>query len=486
VAAAAWQEAADELVAVHGLDYGPPAVKWLTGQLPEPEPEPEPEPKPEVSILDDPDSDHSLEGEIRSALDLAAAEKAGFAPAQPIYRRGTKVIKWGVDNARASRIEHEAKPLVSEYCDDLVQQVQDENRRDVLVDVRNIRMNKDGLLALQKQRLLMTGRAFPSLCSRMGFGGGAYLSNNCWPELRAINVNRQAVHFEESERDQAQAQAMEAMREGKEFKFEPRRLNLRVRKNDKGDEVFGVVSPRYTAFDVDKVAKAIKQAMPEEARGTVTYDGFRARFEVMFHSNVKPEKYVAGEFFKTGIIIGTDDTGGGSLWGESVLWQNLCLNLIIIDQAKQGLFRLRHMGSIEALVAKFQEEMTQAKKTVEPFLEKWGYAVEENVIERTSKALEMPLPASIEESMRGIFNGILQRELVPVPGRKKKVVPKLMQMWEKDESAAAGPTRAAVVNAFTRFAHEEPMPSPWFEDEIQRSAGRLVAGAPLPFVAYEA
>jgi hypothetical protein len=47
------------------------------------------------------------------------------------------------------------------------------------------------------------------------------------------------------------------------------------------------------------------------------------------------------------------------------------------------------------------------------------------------------------------------------------------------------------VNAFTRYAHEVDMPTPFYEDEIQRAAGKLLYGrgssnpAPLPFIPYE-
>jgi len=489
-----WQKAADELVERHGLDGGYPKVERVGGPVVVAEsalalvPDP-PASEPEIATTHA-ESGHSLEGEIRSGIDELAAIDAGFSPAQPLYRRGTKVIQWGVDNAKASRLEHDAKPLVGEMCDTLIETVKAEKRHDKLVPVRDIRMSKAGEIALpDRERLLITTQAFPGLCNRMGFGGASYLEK-CWAELRAINVNRWALKISEDEVD---TQIAAAQAEEKPFELSPRELNLRLRSNPnaKRKEIFGVVSPKYAAFDVDKIAAAIKLAVPAEARGTVTYDGYQARFEVMFHSNVQASKYVAGEFFKAGIIIGTNDIGGGSVWGDSAVWQNLCLNLLIIDRAKKGIFRLRHLGSVEELAKKFKIGMADALKSLDHFLTSWDYAVEENVIERTSKALEEALPADIEEAMRGIFNGILERDLVPVPGRKAKAVPKLMEMWAMDESAAQGPTRAGVVNAFTRYAHTVDMPTPFYEDEIQRAAGRLLYGrgkgnpAPLPFVPFE-
>ena len=35
--------------------------------------------------------------------------------------------------------------------------------------------------------------------------------------------------------------------------------------------------------------------MPKDARAEVVYDGYRARLSVLFHSNIQPERCVAGE-----------------------------------------------------------------------------------------------------------------------------------------------------------------------------------------------
>lgn len=66
------------------------------------------------------------------------------------------------------------------------------------------------------------------------------------------------------------------------------------------------------------------------------------------------------------------------------------------------------------------------------------------------------------------------------------VVDGLMAMWEADESSATstfGASRAAAVNAITRWAHEVNDDA-WREDELQASAGALLASKkPLPYLA---
>ena len=430
-------------------------------------------------------------GAARSTTDRDAAIAAGFSPKATVYTRGTRVIRAGVDKARLERKQYDAKPLVAEYCADFVAQIEAEKRTDVPVLGREVSMDDTGALSLDGgvNRFQPTYGALSGLATRLEYGGAQYLAK-CPPALRATNVNdwraRIAAREDLSYRERCELLA----KQGKPAP-EPslQELVLRVRQPAvAGDlhEAFGVVTPSYTSFDVDKVAKVIAKVVHPDARGTVTYDGERARFEVLFHSDVKPEHYVAGEFWKAGLIINTDDIGSGSIWGQSAIWQNLCLNLIIIDKQAKELFRLKHVGSAEALELALIDGIARGEKTLEHFTRAWGYACQEDVLARTAaahKAMhEEEMPIRIEDALPGIFGAILERELVSVPGRKEAAIPKLVKAWEFDQSGAkiahGGLTRAAICNAFTRYAHTEVRGDVWAEDQIQRQAGALL-WAPL-------
>jgi hypothetical protein len=96
----------------------------------------------------------------------------------------------------------------------------------------------------------------------------------------------------------------------------------------------------------------------------------------------------------------------------------------------------------------------------------------------------------------GIFNGMIEQQLVPVQrGRREETVRDLMRMWGKDESAATLDregklTRAAVVNAVTRYAHEVNHDS-FAQHELESAAGAMLYGAKgkppvaLPFLPME-
>lgn len=408
-------------------------------------------------------SNISRDGADRSKLDLAGARAAGFSPADTLYERGTRVVQLGVNNARRSRIDHEKKPTVADYCGEFTQLIAGENRADRVVPVRELKMLEDGWLERGGNKLPIAEPAFLGLLSRMGIRGGRYLAD-LEPVRRAYNFNTDVAEWVKRETEQG---------------GEPGNVTLRLRKKaGNGPEIYAAVGGRYAPFDCDKIAAALALAAPKDARGTVAYDGRQTRFEVMFHSDIQPERYVCGEFFKAGVLVRTDDTGGGSIKLSAVVWQNLCLNLIILDKSTQEIASLRHVGSVDALADKFRAGFDQALRSIDHFRKAWGYALGDDVVADARNEHREAYDLSVDQVMAGVFSGVVDDHRMPLPrsqGKRAEIVGDLMSMWKRDESAAAGPTRAAVVNAVTRYAHEVNQ-DPWREDALQSAAGSLLFG----------
>jgi hypothetical protein len=424
-------------------------------------------------------------GAARSATDKAAAVAAGFAPADPVFERGTRVIQLGVDNAKRSRLAHDAKPTVREYCADLVARIAAEKRTDRVVGVAELGMNDAGQLTRAGNAVNIGEDAFLGFMNRLGVKGARYLVECKDAARRALNVRADLAEFVAGD-----AEAVAADPDGKR---EPARLNLRLRKTKSGPECFAVTSEKYAAFDADKIAQAIAMACPPDARGTVVYDGRKTKFEIVFHSDVQPQNYVAGEYFKAGVHVSTDDTGGGGIKVRAMIFQNLCLNLIILDESTVEIANLRHIGSVEKLAKAFEKAFAKALQSIDHFLKQWGYATEENLVETTQAQLAAEgedvaqYDLSVESVMAGIFNGVIEDGDTGLPKRNRlDVVEGLMTMWEADASSATsrfGATRAALVNAITRWAHEVNDDHE-VEVELQEAAGRLLASKkPLPFKA---
>lgn len=407
------------------------------------------------------------EGKARSQADVDALTASGFKMAETVYERGTIVNQTGVDNARASRDEWLSMPPVTDACRAHEARVVAEQRKDSVGPVCELAMLPNGDLTAKGRTAgaHMTGRALRQLASKFedAAHGGSYLMS-CPTELRAVNVN----HWTSVAKPDAT-------------------VKLRARNGLKHGtrEVFAVVSESYACFDGDKVAEAFRIAAPEGARGTVRYDGERTTIDAHFQTTVQPEKFVAGEVFRVGVQVTTSDVGGGAIVVRSTALQNLCRNLIILDAAALPIASLRHVGNVQTLAAKFRAAIVKATSAIAPFLVRWNYACTERLTGNYAGT-------SAHDVMRGTFAGLVDGGL-RLPGHSaKESIDSLIGMWAKDHSSATlsydGATRAAVVNALTRAAHELKFEDPWVVDDLQETAAKLLwprgANGPLPSLAW--
>ena len=441
----------------------------------------------------------SAEGAARSTADLLAAQAAGFAPARPLYDRGTPVIGLGVSNARKSATEHDAKARVPEAVDQFVAAIKSEGRHDLIVPVPDLAMRADGRLTGNDGKAWgVEAQALTQLASRIGIDQPAYLGG-IWPGLRAMNWNQHIATVTGDSRSTCPVNHPAATRlRGRADSS----VRLRMRGDgDNGSAVWAAVSEKYASFDVDQIAHALQRGMQSQpdARCEITYDGTGAQFDVLFHTDVAPEKFVAGEFFKAGIRVKTSDAGGGSLSIGLLLWQNLCLNLIVIDVASYQIDRIRHMGNAAELARRFSRAVATGQDRLSHFLAAWNYATSEVLVTAdhgSCKPVGLQLidePAALTysetELLAGIFAGLGKTDKVSI-GRDD--MPGLLASHAKDASGAvqAGPiTRASIVNAITRHAHEHVgRIDAAKQSELEREAGALLVGsrggkpAALPFL----
>lgn len=428
-------------------------------------------------------------GDARAEQDRHAAIAAGFNPSTPIYRQGSRATGMQVHRAKFDRL-----PEAKDAAIALQKLVTAEQRQDVEIERQLVSLNDTGTLKVKGADLPMTERAFKSLIGRLDMPEGArtFLAG-IRPAMRANNVN-DWVNNETAPAEQFRKD--EALRARKPYNLDYLKVRTRIDAKTSARHAFGVVTDSYTEYDADKIGRAIELAVPAGARASWKYDGTRTKFDALFFTNVEPKHAVAGEFFQAGVSIRTDDTGGGGIIVSAGIWQNLCLNFIIIDHAKQST-RISHIGSVDKLAAKFRAAFNDSLGRIEHFTKQWGYACEENtapaaialaVVNGTIKRDEATSwegrPA--REVLAGLFNGIVQRELVPLPRRdREKTVGDLLKMWSLDQSSATAVTptsRAAVVNALTRYAHQVNN-DPFKEHEIEAGAGQLLSSAaPLPFL----
>lgn len=380
-----------------------------------------------LSIVDD-------EAVARLTADEATARAAGFALEPPVYALGTLVNETGARNFRASRAEFEALPYAVDALDALRVQVAAEDRQDLLVPVKSLGMADDGRLDTPIGLLPFAEPAFERFASAIAPAGGRYLAA-CPAWLRARNVN----HWVQANGD--------------------KEVQLRHRKAGDGRAIFAVTGPRYASHDVDKVAAQLVAGVPGGTRADLVYDGYRARFNLVGHSNVVPEKVAAGEIFRAAAAVTAEDTGKGALTFSGEVLRNLCRNLIILHRARAGVGRRVHVGAA-TIADDVAAGIANAFASVSAFIGQWNTATVENVIERYEV-----------EGPEAIFRGLVYNKLVWAPGvGVDGMVERLQRAWDQEP----GYSKAAFVNAITRAAHEEPWTTPWVTEEIERSAGELL------------
>lgn len=419
----------------------------------------------------------SAKGKLRALLDEAEAIQSGFILKRPLYSLGTTVIDVGQENFRRSRQEFEARPRVKDACDSLISQIQSEKRADAYVNLTDLTMFADGRMGrlvdnkpLKSSAILANADVLGQLMSltNLDTSAGKYW-DRCPTALRALNVNYWL----------ATAKA------NKKVKLRVRMINGNDGMPDQ--EIYSVVTKKYSTFDINHVAAIVKEEIPEDARAEIVYDGFYARINVTFHSDIRPEDAVAGEIFKVGITIKAADDGSGSIWVIVFVERNLCLNLIVIDVSKQTVVTQSHTGDQEKIAAAIREGISKAHSKIEVFSRQWGFANKSNLLlpESTidiehSDSDSPRFNLSHELFMAALFNGMIERELVPVSGGRENTIKNLYGAWKKEPAL----TRAGVVNAMTRAAHEVNHATPWFEDKMQQAAGEILMGdkwRPLPW-----
>ncbi len=438
--------------------------------------------EPEVAIVvaepvkEEPKRDENISdtGKLRSVINDAISRAAGFSLQPTLFAIGTKVNSTGVENFKRSRAKYEALPSAEEAIEDLISKVEKEDRREKIISTRDLIMLPNGELSrIYDGKPIVNGypmnrRALVQLLNYTGASaGGAYLEG-CPTALRAHNVNWWLRNLPSE----------------KKSKIRIRKINTTIQNIPiELDEIFAILTESYTNFDIDDVAKIVLQTIPTDAKAEVTYDGLKSRIYVLFHSDVDANDIVCGETFKVGVMIKTDDAGGGSIQVKAVVWRNLCLNLIVIDKAVQRIVRRKHIGDFGEIHETVQAGIATAYKCIEPFARAWTSAKQENLITSTvdienedSKSPRYSL--ATELFMAGLMNGMIERELITVTGNKKEAVNNLVAAWEKEPEL----TRAGVVNAVTRYAHEFGQSSPWQEDDLQEQGGDILfSNKPLPW-----
>ena len=385
---------------------------------------------------------------LRIEADEKAALAAGWAPRPPMYAAGTEVIQEGNNNFQRSRRDFDELPGANEAFVEAEQVVRAEGRVDLPIPYSAMVFTDNAALTIGGREFAFEEHAARQLSTNLGPNGShaaAYLSRVS-PDLRAKNWR----HLVER---QAQLDSDDNARTA--------RLRLRKRGVNSDDhQVYGVVSDKYTPFEADALANMLRGNLPSDAKGEVMYDGQKWAMSAMWHAPEDLEGLAAGDFFKAGIRFSTADDGTAAVKGEAVLWRNLCLNLIIIDEAIINLGSTSHKGDIVDTLRAVQQMIATGKSAVGHFRDKWVAAEADDMLKSVD-------PATAIARLTG-------RGFVHVPGySKQEVGSRILHAYHQEPGYGV----TSVVNAITRAAHTHAWSKPWATSSLERLASVYLYGA---------
>jgi hypothetical protein len=395
-------------------------------------------------------------GAERATRDATTLTALGFTVPPPLFAVGSLVNQTGVENAKRKRLAFEALPALKPALYDFRAKILSENRRDIVVDApEKVRLRDNGELMLPSGECFVFDEAsFEQFAKRLALpkGAGTYLAS-VEPDMRAWNVT-------------------EWLRRNKAEPF-----MLRVRN---GHEVYACVSPKYVGYDVSVIAIDLWEALKDVdgLRGTVDYDGKRVQIDALAHSDIAPERYVAGEVFQVGTRVATADDGTGSCKGGGTALRNLCLNLIVVASIQAGTFSVAHRGSRDAFQKAIREGFDGSTKAAKAFVKLWNSDEQVRDLRGSIKPEdgEAVVPSGADDySVNQLMWGLFVAEQKRLPLGQRELAP-VMAAWKKEPEVS----RKGVANALTRYAHEGQA-NAWHADELERAAGEVLTSK-RPFV----
>lgn len=397
----------------------------------------------------------------RIARHEAELAKIGIALAPPIYAPGSRVNSWGRANFATSRVKWENQPETSESLRSLSATIKAEQRRDVLVEASDIHMLDDGHLRIAGEGTFpLEANGLKGVLSVMR-KGQAYLDDN--PERAHGSIFPRGFSLMSEMDPDMRAYVFNTMLKGR-GKGVDQTMRLRLRTYGNTEQIFAIRGERYSPYDGDAVADTLADVFDGMGtRGEVVYNSETTglRVEALYHAD-KVVDLAAGDVFKAGFTLRSNDSGGGSIHGMASAWRNLCLNLFIIGVGNVDLFRIRHIGDMHKVQHQIKRGMERAKHMFNMFATEWGVIRETNVS-------NVKLWGTDFNNVEDALTWAVEHKKIEASIKRDTLTQILLTSWQEEP----GNSLADIVNAVTRAAHSKLLDD-CSRDILQRKAGELV------------
>lgn len=423
-------------------------------------------------------TDGGAKARIEAQHAALAASGVSVDASQQLYATGTRMAEVGYATQRARKVEHDKLAPFAEVAERLAEQVRAEQRDDVEVSAADFARNLKANGKLSAFGLRLQEQAVRGLFARVDSPALGYVlgvRDRIAERVRAVapEASEAAKHAVGALNHEDMAKIADVI--AHECRLSPdARLKLRTRKAE-GD-IFAIVSPRYAPADAPEVLARIARGLPEDARGTYSYDPATTTWEVRADvwTPTPVDEQAVGEAFRGYVSFRSRDNGTGRLNGGGGIELLRCLNASTYVAQGESLQR-NHVGRILLDVAKMRE---RAQAAIHALCKAWGVA-RERVVEVPAEAPVGPVSKVLE----GFWFGELyspKSELARVlPGRTKDHVAGLVQAQLSERRDPERLVRADFAQGWTRYVQGQP--ADVRRDAEAAIASWVVADRPMTF-----
>lgn len=430
--------------------------------------------------------DHEAKARIDAQqAKLAALGVSGFGGER--YETGTRMAAEGYATQAQRAAEHERKMPLREAADALIERVRSERRTDVVVTARELASQvtvngalKIGGLRLQEQAIRGLLMRAESPATGYVFGLRDRIAAKIL-ESKSLDLDFEVDREKKKsllamvaadKAELAQVLAHELMVAG------DLQMKLRTRA---GADVFAAVSPKYAAADAPEVLAEVLKGLPEDARGSWSYDPVTTSWELRAEvwTPTPAAEQAVGEPFRGYVSFRSKDNGTGSLNGGGGIEIIACLNASTYVADSSEVNR-RHVGRI---VADVEAMVAKARIAIDALCEAWGVARRTEL----SPAYEAQVGLTLSQAIPGFWWGEFgdrKSELHHVLRGSSKQHVEALTLATLDERVARGREEEPLVKAdlaqgWTKYIQR--LPSDVRRDAEAAAASWVVSGRPVRF-----
>ncbi len=383
------------------------------------------------------------------------------------YERGTAVVDLGYDNLAVARTTWDNKPDAATAATDFFNCIKKEEREDIVLELSELRMQDDGSLTTGKngEGFVFEEHGLKQLLAATRFGAKSDMTLASGPlfprafeTMKALDPDVRAYVFNEHM---------------KRHCSHDKAMMFRTRKNVNKRSIFGVVGEGYKAFDADKVACMVADAvsdMPFKAELKYNADTTNLMMDITMHAPEDLVDFSAGDLYEVGFRFKSNDRGGGSINGSAIAFWNECLNMIILHSQKKEIMRAIHKGNMAEKMNAIREAMNAARPAMERFAQHWGilaHASAQSMI--THKDIDDYATDGDTSPHILIKKLVAEGKVASGIGRDAAV----QMMFDSYADQGGGDSVQDVINAITRMAHQN-LVNDCARDTLEREAGMLV------------